>query len=366
MAFFQNFDQKGIKEFWISKAPYYRQSEQSWSQHSPALDNPLRYTVLLIGDMGKPDLEGNDPVLNLIRMYVEARDEQIAIVFLGDNIYPRGLPALNHRLREISERRLLAQLEVLAGLEGKAFFLSGNHDWNKSRSNGYEYLLRQEQFIREYTGNNILLPENGCPGPEVVELTKDVVLVIINTQWWIQRGFRPIGALNKCQVESEAQFFSLLEGILDRNKHKNIIITGHHPLYSNSLNDLYLSLPFASSLYPLYRQFPGVDKDMIQPRYRRMRKRLLAILKKHENLIYAGGHDHNLQYFSNHQNHFLVSGSGSKTTYVRKGGKASYTHAHRGFFQINYHQNGEVWMQAIGPDEITGEPMIMYRKKIVE
>jgi hypothetical protein len=96
-----------------------------------------------------------------------------------------------------------------------------------------------------------------------------------------------------------------------------------------------------------------------------MRKGLLKVFKKHQNIVYAAGHDHNLQYFNLHHNHYIVSGSGSKVSFVHKGGKASFTHAHRGIFQINYYTNGETWMKVVEPaDEPDKHPVIMFQKQL--
>jgi hypothetical protein len=95
-----------------------------------------------------------------------------------------------------------------------------------------------------------------------------------------------------------------------------------------------------------------------------MRAGLLKVFKKYENIVYAAGHDHNLQYFNQHHNHFIVSGSGSKVSYVHKGGKASFTHAQKGIFQLNYYTNGEVWLKVVEPSAIDQPPIIMFQKKL--
>ena len=314
---------------------------------------------------------------------IEKKEENLAIVFLGDNIYPRGLPDPSHRLRRISEERLKAQLNLFNDFRGKVYYLSGNHDWNKGKKDGYEYLKRQEAYIETYLNRgNIYLPDNGCPGPVLIDLTPDILLIVINTQWWVQRGLKPIGPFYKCEAKSEQHFFHLLDEAIASNQHRHILIAAHHPLYSNALHGgnfyvkhhlfpltaahkhLYIPLPVAGSLYPLYRKFFGAHEDMSHPRYRRMRRGLLQVFNKYQNLVYAAGHDHNLQYFHRHHNHFIVSGSGSKVSFVHKGGMASFTHAHRGVFQFNYYTNGQAWMKVVEPHDGTKQPVVMYRKRL--
>ena len=145
------------------------------------------------------------------------------------------------------------------------------------------------------------------------------------------------------------------------------MVAGHHPLYSNALHGgkftakqhvfplttvhkrAYLPLPLIGSLLPLYRKVVGAAEDMAHPRYRKMRRRLLRVLHQFPNIIYAAGHDHNLQYFHRYGGHYLVSGAGSKTAFVQKGGNATFVHEHKGFFSIDFYDNGEAWLRTLEP-----------------
>ena len=82
-----------------------------------------------------------------------------------------------------------------------------------------------------------------------------------------------------------------------------------------------------------------------------MRRNLLRIFGSHENIIYAAGHDHNLQYFQQHGGHYLVSGSGSKTAFVQKGGQATFVHEHKGFFSLDFYAPHETWLRTLEPDQ---------------
>jgi predicted phosphodiesterase len=371
-----------LKDYLNKKKIFLITHDLGWHKHEPEVDHRVNYTVLLIGDAGAPKLDGNDSVLNLISREIEDSGPNHATIFLGDNIYPRGLPPQTHQLRSISEQRIKAQMDIFKSYVGNVFFISGNHDWNKGKSNGFAYLQRQEKFVNSYMQRgHVFLPENGCPGPTDIHLSEDLVVIFINTQWWIQRGLRPIGKQYGCGAKNEDHFFRLLDEMLEANKSKNILIAAHHPLFSNALHGgrfttkhhifpltavhkrLYLPLPVAGSLYPLYRKMFGAYEDMSHPRYKRMRKRLLQIIKKHKNIIYSAGHDHNLQYFRKENNHFIVSGSGSKVSYVKKGRRASFTHAHTGLFKLEFLSNGEIWMQVLEPN-LNNETVIVYRKKL--
>lgn len=331
------------------------------------------YEVFLIGDTGNISRHKPDRVLETLKCHLD-KAQHSAILFLGDNIYPRGLPPKQNILRSDAENALIAHYNALKDYHGKVLFISGNHDWNKGRKDGYEYVVRQEKYLEKLFNQNVMLPSKGCPGPAEVNVNENVTLVLINTQWWLQAGFRPAGAECGCRVSSEEEFFEHLIKILDRNKGKRVIIAGHAPLYSYAIHGgryklrhhlfpftiynrkAYIPLPFIGSLLPAYRKYFGAKEDIAHPRYRHFRKRMTGILKKYKGLIYASGHEHNLQHIIRDENHYIVSGAGSKLKYVLQGGKnLLFGMKAKGFFKLRFENDGSVhisaWVAGTGSDK---------------
>ncbi|MDB5012946.1 MAG: Calcineurin-like phosphoesterase, partial [Daejeonella sp.] len=271
------------------------------------------YEVFLIGDTGSIARSKPDQVMETLCAHLNPEQES-AVVFLGDNIYPRGLPPKENLLRSDAECALKAHKKALENYHGKVVFITGNHDWNKGRKDGYEYALRQEKYLEKLFNKNVLLPSKGCPGPKEININEKLTLILINTQWWLQPGFRPIGKQCGCRVSSEEEFFEHLIKILDENKGKHIIVAGHAPVYSYAIHGgrykfshhifpltiykkkAYIPLPIIGSLLPLYRKFFGAKEDIAHPRYRHLRHKLKDIFKNYPGLIYAAGHEHNLQH----------------------------------------------------------------------
>jgi hypothetical protein len=75
-------------------------------------DVPVAYTIFLIGDVGAPRLDIQEPTLALLQAQLEASDKASAVIFLGDNIYPRGLPDSAEKGRAVSEQSMLEQMKV--------------------------------------------------------------------------------------------------------------------------------------------------------------------------------------------------------------------------------------------------------------
>jgi hypothetical protein len=368
------------------KKPFYTLADIGWrTQETPPVEERI-HSIALIGDIGNAGSVNDDPVLKTLDIWLkEVSTHASTAVFLGDNVYPVGLPPEGHRHHSSAVLKLTHQLELLKAYPTRAIYLGGNHDWNKSRKDGHSYLMRQQKFVTDFLQDeDAYLPKDGCLGPVTREINDQLLLVIINSQWWVQRGFRPLGKKFGCSLELPSDFFKELEAILAANRHRMVVIAGHHPLYSNALHAgnftvkqhlfpltfvhkrAMIPLPISGTLYQLYRKYVGAAEDMSYPPFRRFRKKLLKVLHKYPGLFYVAGHDHNLQYFKVKGSHFAVSGAGSKTNFVAKGGRASFTHENKGFMVLDQYQNGDVWLRVLEPALIGDAPILAYHKRIYQ
>ncbi|WP_242928261.1 metallophosphoesterase [Pontibacter vulgaris] len=376
-----------LQELKYRRKPYYKLSDVGWRTCHPGADSTKVHSIAFVGDPGAVATDGTDPVLNLLQQWQKENDKEGTIIFLGDNIYPVGLPAEGHRHYTLAKERLDQLLITIKNYAGKGIFLSGNHDWNKGRAGGYAQMLRQEQYVvNALQDEESYLPRNGCPGPTTLQLADGLLLLVINTQWWVQRAEKPIGQKDGCPYNDIEDFFVELNSILRQNKHQRILVAAHHPLYSNAQHGgkftlrqhifpltaahkrFLIPLPIFGSLYPFYRKMFGAYEDMSHRKYKRMRKRLLRIFHRYSNIIYLAGHDHNLQHFEVRQNHYIVSGAGSKTSFVKKGGKATFTLEQLGFFVLDYYDDGKVWMEVrvakTNTDASTETSPVVFRKEL--
>lgn len=340
------------------------------------------FEVILIGDSGNIARYKPDPVLSLLKQHLQPAHPS-AVIFLGDNIYPNGLPEKGDRLRADAELVLQKHYEAVKDYPGKVIFISGNHDWNKGKDDGFEYVVRQEKYLENlFHGENVYLPSNGCPGPKEVPINDDLTIIAINTQWWIQRGFRPIGAKDGCAASSEEGFFELLEEIIQRNKNKKLLVIGHYPIYSYSLHGgkfkfkhhlfpltIYkkkalVPLPFVGSLLPLYRKYIGAPEDLSHLRFRQLKKKLKVLFAAHPNLVYAAGHEHNLQHIYKNKVNYIVSGAASKSTYVRKGKYGKFALAAKGFFKLRFSSTQKTVAETWIVDGANENGKMVYRNEL--
>ena len=363
-----------------AQKPYYSKSEINWETvKQPAA--ALLYTVYLIGDAGEADFS-KPAALTVLEGHLEKAGPNSMVVFLGDNIYNDGLPESSSDERSGAEQKINAQLDILNAFQGKIVFVPGNHDWDHWRPAGLEAIKREESYIEHYLDRgNTFLPDKGCPGPAVTNLTDNLVFIAIDTQWWLHKWDKVNVANEACTAIDDDSFIKELDKVLEANKSKQVIVGAHHPIITNGnhggrftiedhlfpltakYHNLYIPMPILGSIYPMSRKFSRHIQDLTHPRYRLLIKQLSDVFSKYDNLIFAAGHDHNLQYFAKEQQHYIVSGSGCKTSDVAKGHQASFTYARQGFVKLEYYSNREVLLEVwVTNDSIDNIGHVAYRK----
>ncbi|MGZ5286809.1 MAG: metallophosphoesterase, partial [Flavisolibacter sp.] len=106
----------------------------------------INHRIFLIGDAG--ELQGaTHPVIDWLKKNVNWDEETNTVLFLGDNIYPYGLPLEGHPTYEISKKIIDYQINLVKGKKSKAYFIPGNHDWRNGKLGGWQQAMNQQDYI---------------------------------------------------------------------------------------------------------------------------------------------------------------------------------------------------------------------------
>lgn len=344
--------------------PYYGATLQPDIMPLPQA-NSLVYRVLLIGDAGEPNEP--EPSLTLLMEWAGKAPDKTMIIFLGDNVYPQGLPGEGDPWRKEGERRLKAQTDVIKNSGASGFFIPGNHDWKM----GLTGLRNQEQFVhREIGGDSTFLPKAGCPGPAVVDV-HNLRIIALDSHYWVESEE---GRAAECAEIDRDAVIASLETCLRNAGDRHVILVSHHPFDSYGVHGgfldwkdhifplrhiqswMWLPLPIIGSVYPLFRlHIVDNPEDLKSPGHRDMLKRCAQAFAIKKPLIWAGGHDHSLQVMEGgeHVGYALVSGGGihKKLSTVSHGENSLFSHLHAGFMAVDFLQDGSVWLYVIEPGE---------------
>jgi hypothetical protein len=327
------------------------------SQFAIAQDSLLT-RIVLFGDGGE-FTNGRHPVSDAIKRSIPM-DGKTVVVILGDNVYKVGLPDDQVITYNLARSVLDSQLSIVANTKARLYMIPGNHDWNNGQPAGYETILREQYYVNLLGQSNVkFYPENGCPGPVEVSLDSTTVLIIIDSQWWIHPFDKP-GIESDCPFKTKDEVLVQLEDILTRNFKKLVILATHHTFRSNGVHggyfglkqhifpftemrkNLYIPLPVLGSIYPIARSVFGTPEDLKYPAYANMIHDIEKVAKNHPNLIFAAGHEHNLQLLKDSSYYYIVAGSGSKTSRVNKSRKSHFVSEDRGFVTLEISTNKNV------------------------
>ncbi len=311
----------------------------------------ISHTFYLIGDAGNANEEKAPQTIGLLQDRLKKADNNATLLFLGDNIYPKGLPNTdNANERLIAENKLTNQLKLSKNFKGQTIFIPGNHDWYS----GIKGLERQAKFITDYLNTkNSFLPRKGC-GIDNIEINKNLALVTIDSQWFLEDWDNSPTINDDCTIKSRDAFFYELEDILNKNQEKTIIVALHHPLMSNGTHGGQFSLekqlfplkqkiplPVLGSIINFVRKTSGISPQDIQNKqYTIFIKRLKTLLQSQENVIVVSGHDHNLQYIEKDNIRQIISGAGSKSEAAKAVNPNDFSYGGNGYAQLSVYENG--------------------------
>lgn len=335
-----------------------------------AQTDSVQQRIILIGDAGEVH-DGKNPTVDAVRKLIDLNKGKNTVLFLGDNVYPLGLPDESAKSYPLAKEILDYQADLLRGTKAEGIFIPGNHDWSKHHPDGWQVIRNQQTYVDSLLLPNLqFLPKDGCPDPTAVPLGKDAVLIVMDTEWWLYPGKKP-GIESGCDCKTEDEVLSAISDIVALNPGKLVVFAAHHPLRSYGIHggyytlkqhifpltdakpSLYVPLPVIGSVYPLVRGVFGTREDLPHPLYQKMIKGIEEAIPAGTPVVFVSGHDHTLQLIKDLDRHYIVSGSGAKDNRVKKGKHSLFASRRNGFSVIDILHNGTVRVNFYNDQDVT-------------
>lgn len=335
----------------------------------------IAHTFYLVGDAGNADEVQAQQTLELLHQKLKKASKKSTLLFLGDNIYPKGFPANdNDPEKNLAETKLTNQLKLTKGFKGKTIVIPGNHDWY----NGIKGLERQADFVTKYLNDKkAFLPRKSC-AIEDVKIDSTTTLVTIDSEWFLEDWDNHPTINDNCDIKTREDFFDELESVLNKNQEKTVIIAIHHPLMSNGSHggqyslekqlfplEPKIPLPVIGSLINLLRKTSGVSPQDIQNKqYTIYAKRIKTLLQKQKNVIVVSGHDHNLQYVNKENIKQIISGAGSKSEAARAINPTDFSYGGNGYATLTLFKSGDAKVSFYGNEN--NKEKLLFEHEIIK
>lgn len=332
-------------------------------------DKDMMHSFYLIGDAGNSPLGSQSRALVMFKEELDKAPKKSTAIFLGDNIYEKGMPKKSAENRAFAEHQLNVQTGVAEIFKGRTIFIPGNHDWY---SDGVEGLKRQEKYIEDKLGKNTFLPENGCP-IEKVNISDDIVLIIVDSEWYLTDWDKHPKINDNCEIKTRTKFFDEFESLIKKARGKTTVVAIHHPLFTNgshggqySFGSHMKPLPVLGTLKNVIRKTGGVTTvDIQNGLYNEFRKRIITLSQENDKTIFVSGHDHNLQYILQDNLPQIVSGSGSKEMTTRNVSGGQFSYGTQGYARLDVFSDGssQVRFYSVESDEVVFQTEVLSAKK---
>ena len=315
------------------------------SFHLLKAQDSISHRVIFIGDAGEIN-SAQQKVISEATHYI-IKDKTTAI-FLGDNIYPRGMGLPNSPEEAETKKILQSQYVPFRSQDIPVYFIPGNHDWDRSGKLGLQKIKAQSVFLQQQQDAFLkLIPTNGCPDPSVIPISESLIIIAFDSEWWLH-PFEKDSPDSVCTCNTQKEIIEKLNELFYANKDKTILLAAHHPFQSYGSHggyfswkdhlfpltaankNLYIPLPVIGSLYPILRNTFVNPQDIRHPLYQDMIKQIDEVFEGFPNMVHVAGHEHSLQLIQNKQLQ-VVSGAGAKKTFVKKGKDALFGKETNGF-----------------------------------
>lgn len=329
---------------------------QTAKEASAILDTSkeVSHTFYLVGDAGNAEMNASTKGLEILEKEITKASKNSTLLFLGDNVYPLGIPKKGAKEYPLAKHRIKTQTDIAKNFKGSTYFIPGNHDWY----HGLDGLKRQEKLVEQALGKNTFLPENGCP-LERVKVSKDIDMIIIDTQWYLTNWDRHPKMNDNCEIKTRAKFFDELEGLIKKARGKTTIIAMHHPMFTQgphagiySFKSHMSPIPIVGTLKNILRKTTGVSNaDQQNKRYNELKKRIVTLSQHNDKTIFVSGHEHSLQYLVQDNIPQIVSGSGSKVNPTKLSNGGQFAYGKQGFAKLMVYKDGSSKVEFFSLDD---------------
>ncbi len=308
----------------------------------------------------------------LSKIIAKNASKEKSVLFMGDNIDAEDGE------EEKLKKQLDPQIRVAKTTGATPYFLPGNYEWDFNKTKGLETI---EDYLKEnFEDGDILTPNNGCP-LESIELSENIQLIAVDSQWFIEDWDKNPNMNDKCQIKTREKLLLEIAGEIKKSANKIIIFAMHHPMFTNGFHGGRFS--FRDHIFPLQGNipFPGVGtliteirsqggvskQNRFNYRYSELMKELEILLNKPDHrILIVSGHEENLQYIEEGNFKQLVSGAASSAKPVSLSDNGIFSYGKQGFASVEITDKGSVWVSFYASEEKKDASNLLFRRKIFQ
>lgn len=280
------------------------------------------HTFYITGNTGIDQNSSSSAVLQQITEDSKA-EENASLLIIGNLTPPGGYPSEGKKREQINLFLQKDLIDPLKNFNGKVIYTPGVNEWNKG---GHDNIDDLESFLQDQLDSDFW-PSDGCP-LEKEDINDDVVLVMVDSQWFLEDWDDHPYINNDCDLKTREQFLTEFKDDLKDSQGKTVIVAMHHPIMSNTR-------------FGFINKIGGFSKQSFENKeLRSLRGRLETIGSEFEDVIFVSGNDRNLQYLEDDRNPQIISGAAATTQPVKAQKEENFASEEQGFAKLIVFEDG--------------------------
>ena len=298
------------------------------------------------------------------------------VLFVGDYLPECRPEMLTYRKSLGNGPNLFPTLTPLLALirdnpETEFYLIPGDRDWDQSGKAGLNCVKMLEDYLEDQKLDNLHWPlDKGCPGPEFVELSSSVRLMMLNTQWWNHPHDKPVPADGDCDFADPAIALDEIVSAIEEHQDQNVIIAGHYPPKSHGryggkfpVRDQFLP-PGLGSIRISYRQNVGTPDELTNRRFSVLADQLKSYNGQFQGLLFIGAQDRSQQLLKFGRNYIVNAGAAGPGRWAAKHKPAVHVSRTPGFTELTYAKDGTVTYRYVTQFATYDEPGATPRRVV--
>lgn len=297
-------------------APCYSQERDS----SQAQE--VSHVFYITANTGLPEDNRAEMILQSISR-ASQKDPAATLLLVGNTVPPRGYPANEEgrqRVQEMIENQLFYPI---TNFHGKVIITPGSHEWNEGSPQTIDDL---ESFLQDNSKGRFW-PSDGCP-IEREDINKEVVLITIDSQWFLQNWDNHPEINSECDIKTREQFFMEFQDDIKDSHGKTVVVAIHHPMMSNNRFGFFDRISGFTS-----RSFENLKQQ-------ELRGRLETTASQYDDIIFVSGNHRNLQFLDNERNPQIISGAAASTTSAKAKNEDHFASRKNGYSRLTIYKDG--------------------------
>ena len=295
-----------------------------FSNQLNAQEKEADHSVFFTANSGNRSDEANQKIFSAIVEASQKIEDSSTLILIGNIVPKDGYPDKDNGRSRVQNYLQRVVLDPLKDFKGRLIFTPGVNEWQDDAPDNIDDL---ESFLQD-NSNAKFWPNDGCP-IDGEELSDEVYLIMVDSQWYIEDWDDHPYINNKCDYKTRAQFIEEFKGELEDNQKRTTLVAVHHPVFTQTKLGFFEKMIGAGT------------QTRRNPQLSQLMGTLETQASLYNDVIFLSGNDENLQFVQDDGIEQIISGITEKPEKAKpKKDDGHFASYELGYSRVNIFKDG--------------------------